>query len=215
MLPRSFIRRLLGLLVLASSLAAADAAYDPRLGEPFTVRERPSLGSDKASIVVVEFGSYKCSHCEEFQQRVFPVLNEQYVKTGQVQWFMVPSSDNPADPSSRIFAIGRCLHRQGKFWDNLEFLMTVSNKPPSFLNDLVAKNAAIDAEELNVCLQQRETRMIVAKDFEEFLALKIQGTPTFVIRKRKADGTHAEAIVRGMQPAEYFQKIFDDLAKVP
>jgi protein-disulfide isomerase len=199
--------------VSASTSPAKPDAFDPRLGPPFEVRDRPSLGSEKAPIVVVEFGSYKCSHCQEFLERSFPQINEQYIKTGKVQWFMVPSSDNPADPSGRIFAIGRCVQRQGKFWDQLGFLMTISNRPSSFLDDLVAKNPAIDSGELTFCLQDREIPRLVAKDFDEFRLLKIPGTPTFVVRKLKADGTRTEAVVRGYQTAEYFQRMFDELAK--
>src|SRR3954462_8021898 len=114
---------------LAASAAEKADAFEPRLGPPFEVRERPSLGSDKAAIVVVEFGSYKCAHCEEFHQRVFPELLEQYVKPGKVQWVMIPSSDDSGSQSSGIFAVGRCVQRQGKFWEQLEFLMKISNKP--------------------------------------------------------------------------------------
>jgi len=161
-------RRFLPLLLAFTAAFAAPEkkpAFDPRLGEPFEVRDRPSLGSDKASIVVVEFASYKCSHCWEFLQRSFPEINEQYIKTGKVQWFMVPSSDNPADPAGKIFAVGRCLQRQGKFWDQLEFLMTISNRPSTFLNDLIAKNPAIDSNQLAFCLQDREIPRTVAKYF--------------------------------------------------
>src|SRR5882757_8422813 len=153
-------------MVSASTSPAKPAAFDPRLGAPFEVRDRPSLGSDQAPIVVIEFGSYKCSHCWEFLERAFPQIEEQYIKTGKVQWFMVPSSDNPADPSGRIFAVGRCVQRQGKFWDQLKFLMTISNRPSSFLNDLIAKNSAIDVGELEFCLQDREIARTVAKDFD-------------------------------------------------
>jgi protein-disulfide isomerase len=211
-------RRFLPLvLALASAFGAPDktAAFDPRLGEPFEKRDRPSLGSDKAPIVVVEFGSYKCSHCWEFLERAFPQIDEQYIKTGKVQWFMVPSSDNPADPSGKIFAVGRCLQRQGKFWEQLNFLMMISNRPSSFLDDLVAKNPAIDSGELAFCLQDREIPRLVARDFDEFRLLKVPGTPTFFVRKLRADGTRTEAIVRGYQPAEYFQRLFDELAKTP
>ena len=214
--------KVLGLLLLValSAAVAADApatagAFDPRLGAPFVARERPSLGSDQAPIVVVEFGSYKCAHCQEFLERVFPELNEKFIKTGKVQWFLVPSSDNPADQSSRIFAIGRCASRQGKFWDTLSFLMSVSNRPSSFLNDLVAKNTALDAGELEVCLQQRDIRVLVERDFDEYRLLKVVGTPTFFIRKLRADGSRTETVVRGYNPAEYFQRIFDELAKAP
>src|SRR4051812_20365747 len=146
------------LFVLTGARPQAAEAFDPRLGDPFTVRERPKLGSDQAPIVVVEFGSYKCSHCEEFHDRVFPALNEHYVKAGKIQWFMVPSSDKSSDESGKIFAVGRCIYRQGKFWDTLGFLMTISNRPSSFLDDLIAKNTALDQTELGFCLQQREIR---------------------------------------------------------
>jgi len=43
----------------------------------------------------------------------------------------------------------------------------------------------------------------------------VPGTPTFFIRKLHADGTRTETIVRGYQPADYFQRIFDELAKTP
>ncbi len=196
-------------------LAFAAPETDPRLGAPFGKRARPSLGSEQAPIIVVEFGSYKCGHCEEFHQNVFPALKKGYVDSGKVQWFMVPTSDNPADQTGQIFLIGRCVEQQGKFWDQLQFLMTISRRPPSFLNDLVAKNSAINPEELTFCLQQRATRILVGKDFEDYHALKVVGTPTFVIRKLRADGTRAETTVRGYQPAEYFQRIFDELAKTP
>jgi len=204
---------LLALPVLA--FAAAPAKIDPRLGEPFTVRERPKLGSDQAPVVVVEFGSYKCGHCQEFHDRVFPELNEKYLKTGRVQWFLVPSSDNPADGGTKIFAVGRCVDRQGKFWDNLGFLMTISNKPSSFLDSVIAKNPSIDSGELGFCLQDREIRAQVDRDFDEYRLLKVLGTPTFFIRRLKADGTRTETIVRGYQPADYFGRIFDELAKTP
>ena len=202
-------------LAMAAAPAAKADAIDPRLGAPFEKRDRPSLGSNQAPIVVIEFGSYKCSHCYEFLENSFPTIEAQYIKTGKVQWFMVPSSDNPADPSGKIFAVGRCLQRQGKFWEQLGFLMTISNRPSSFLNDLIAKNSAIDAGELSFCLQDREIPREVARDFDEFHALKIPGTPTFIIRKLRADGTRTETMVRGYQPAEYFARIFDELAKAP
>jgi protein-disulfide isomerase len=215
-----FAMWLLPLMLIAPWLPAATPAakaddFDPRLGAPFEKRDRPSLGSAQAPIVVIEFGSYKCSHCEEFHERVFPELKERYVDSGKVQWFMVPTSDNGADESGRIFVIGRCIQRQGKFWDSLDFLMKISNKPPSFLDDLVSKNSAIDSGELAFCLQDRQTRLLVSRDFAEYHLLKVTGTPTFFIRMLRKDGTRTEAIVKGYQPAEYFQRIFDQLLKSP
>ena len=207
--------KLLLLLAAAPTLALAAPEIDPRLGPPFEKRDRPSMGSDQASIVVVEFGSYKCGHCQEFEEQVFPKLKELYINTGKVQWMLVPSSDNAADQSSRLFAVGRCAYRQGKFWDELDFLMTISNRPSSFLDDLIAKHPAINSGELAFCLQDRQIRLQVAKDFDEYQLLKVKGTPTFFIRKLRVDGSRTEATVRGLQTVEYFQKIFDELLKTP
>ena len=207
--------QLLLLLAAVPALAIAAPEIDPRLGAPFEKRDRPSMGSDHAQIVVVEFASYKCGHCQEFLEQVFPKLKELYVDSGKVQWMLVPSSDNPADPSSRIFAIARCVHRQGKFWDTLGFLMTISNRPSSLLEDLVKKNSAIDSGDLAFCMQDREIKRQVAKDFDEYQVLKVPGTPTFFIRKLRADGSRTETTVRGIQTAEYFQRIFDELLKSP
>lgn len=205
------------LVALASlvSLAAAAPETDPRLGPPFEKRERLKQGSDQAPIVVVEFGSYKCGHCYEFHERSFPELQAKFVETGKVQWFFVPCSDHPADSGGQIFLIGHCFAEQKKWWDQLGFLMTISRRPPSVLMGLVRKNPAIDLRQLDLCLQQPDTRVAVGRNFEEFQALKIPGTPTFVIRKLHADGTRTETIVRGYQPPEYFSRVFDELAKAP
>jgi predicted DsbA family dithiol-disulfide isomerase len=93
--------------------------------------------------------------------------------------------------------------------------MSISNRAPSFVTDLAKQNPATDADELGFCLQDREISRMVARDFDEYRLLNIQGTPTFIVRKLKADGTRTEAIVRGYQPAEYFQRIFNELAKTP
>ena len=207
--------KILLLLAVLPVLVLAAPEIDPRLGAPFEKRDRPSLGSDKAPIVVVEFVSFKCGHCQEFLEQVFPILKELYVDTGKVQWTMVPSSDNPADPGSRLFALARCIHRQGKFWEMLGFLMTISNRPSTSLDGLIAKNSAINSDELSFCMQDREIRRTVAKDFEEFQLLKVKGTPTFLIRRLNADGSRTETSVRGLQTVEYFQRIFDELLKAP
>jgi protein-disulfide isomerase len=206
---------LVGSLFLAAHSLVGANAFDPRLGAPFETRDRPTLGSNEAPIVVIEFGSYKCGHCEAFHREVFPQLKEQYITSGKVQWFMVPTSDDAADQSSRIFAIGRCVQRQSKFWNTLDFLMKIGHRPPSFLDDLVAKNPTIDSENLAFCLQDRQIRRVVDKDFEEYHLLKVTGTPTYIIRKLQADGSRTETTVKGYRPVEYFQKIFDELLKSP
>ena len=93
-------RWICALLVLAGASAAradAPAGFDPRLGAPFAVRERPSVGSEQAPVTVVEAGSPACGHCQAFHRRVFPELRDRYIAPGRVRWVTVGESGSAED----------------------------------------------------------------------------------------------------------------------
>jgi protein-disulfide isomerase len=196
-------------------VAPAESSYDERLGPGFEKRPRPMLGSDQAPVVVIEFASYTCTHYRLFHQRVFPTLNEQYIATGKVQWFIVPSSTDSAEEYSRIFAIGRCIDRQGKLWQTLDSLFALSKRPPSMLEELIGGDPAIDPSALAACVRERDTQKIVSADFQEFGRFHVFQTPTFIIRRLNASGTRTEARIPGLPTLEYFQRALDHFLKVP
>ena len=219
---RFFGWTLLALLGLASRSAAADgagvaAAKSPalRAGLPFELRDRPVLGSDAAGIVVVEVASFKCVHCRAFHNNVFPALRERYINSGKIQWFVLNASDDPSDQFAKIFALARCVSRQGKYWEMLDKLFEVAHRPPSFLEDLISKSPQIDPGDLDVCLRDRATRTAVGGDFAQYLKLKLKGTPSFLVWKFGADGQRTETIISGAETLAYFQRVFDELLKTP
>jgi protein-disulfide isomerase len=204
--------------ILAGMAAAApdpDSGFDPRLGKPFEVRDRPVFGSAKAPITFVEVISFKCAHCREYLERVYPTLKEQYVDTGKVRVVMINASDDPAEANSRIFAVGRCLNQQGKLWSQLNFMFKIASKPPSFYDDLLANNTAINGDDLAFCLQDRATRQLVIGDFAEYQHLEIHGTPTFFVSMMKASGERTKARIDGYEDLAFFQRVFDELLKQP
>jgi protein-disulfide isomerase len=188
-------------------------AIDPRLGSPFVLRDRPVYGSDKAPIVMVEVISYKCAHCRAYLERVYPEIKRQYVDTGKVQVMMINASDDPAESSAKIFAVGRCLNQQGKLWSQMDFMFQIASKPSSFLDDLIAQNPEINSDDLAVCLQDRVTRQKVAGDFAEYQRIEVKGTPAFFINRLNAKGQRTETRADGYEGFEYFQQVFDALLK--
>jgi len=194
---------------------AGAAEIDPRLGSPFELRQRPTLGSPKAPIVVVEVASYKCMYCQQFHRHVFPKLRETYIADGKVQWFLLPASLESGDEYAPVFPIGHCLDRQGKLWSLMDFLMENGGRPADVLEDAIAQHPEIDNESFQECEHAFSLRQIVARDFTECRELKLKGTPVFFIRKALANGQRAEATVQGYQSYEYFQKIFEQLLSRP
>ncbi|MSU68211.1 MAG: hypothetical protein EXS40_06480 [Opitutaceae bacterium] len=194
-----------------SGLRAAEA----RSGLPVELNGRPVVGVSTARILVVEISSFKCTHCRTFHEKVFPTLRKDYIETGKVQWVVVNASDDESEQYGKIFAIARCVHRQGKYWEMLDGLFSVGHRAPSVLESLIAKSPLLDRGELEICLNDREVRVAVAGDFAHTKRLKIKGTPTFVISKWEANGQRTETSIAGAQTLEYFRRILDELLKTP
>ena len=188
---------------------------DPRLGPALARRERPVLGSATAPIVVIEVSSFRCAHCRDFHERIFPVLRSRYVDTGKVQWVVLNASDDPSEQFAPIFQVARCALRQEKYWEVKERLFEAAGRPFSFVANLVKKSPQIDGGALDQCLGERGVRNAVAADFAEYARLKVQGTPTFLIRKIGADGRVVETTIAGAQTLDYFQRVVDELLKTP
>jgi protein-disulfide isomerase len=219
-LPRGGPRRLAvlvgwgTLLLLKVAVATAtgvEGGHDPRLGPPFAQRDRPSLGSERAAVVVVEISSFKCSHCRAFHEQTFPRLREQYIASGRVQWVLLNAADDPAEEFSPVFPLARCALRQGKFWEVLDALFQAGNRGPSLQRDLIAKHPLLDRSALADCERDRMVRQEVAADFAEYRALLVRGTPTYLVQAAGRDGARTRVTIAGAQSLEYFQRVLDEV----
>ena len=135
--------------------------------------------------------------------------------TGKVQWVVLNASDDPSEEFAPIFQVARCALRQEKYWEVKERLFDAAGRPFSFVANLVKKSPQIDGGALDQCLGERGVRNAVAADFAEYARLKVQGTPTFLIRKTGADGRVVETTIAGAQTLDYFQRVVDELLKTP
>jgi protein-disulfide isomerase len=190
-------------------------AAERRAGMPIEVGDRPVLGVATAALLVVEISNFKCSQCRSFHEKVFPTLRKDYIDTGKIQWVVVNASDDESEQYGKIFALARCAHRQGKYWDLLDGLFSVAHRAPSVLEELVAKSPLIDRAALEICLRDRSVRSAVTNDFADAARLKIRGTPTFVVSKAGADGQRTEVTIAGAQSLDYFRRAFDALLSKP
>lgn len=202
-------------LALMCGLVHASSPADLRLGAPFTQRERAVLGAETASVVVIEFSSFNCTHCRTFHEEIFPKLRQRYIETGKVQWVIINASNEAADQSSPVFLVARGALHQGKYWELVDQFYQVGLRPPEALAALIANRTTTGGQDLAESLHDPTVRDAVAADFAEYAALKIRGTPTFLLRKRGRDGRWTRAIIEDIQPLGYFQRVLDSLSKEP
>lgn len=50
------------------------------------IENQPSIGEPDAAVSIVEFGDYKCPACKAWGERIFPMLEEDFIKTGKAQF---------------------------------------------------------------------------------------------------------------------------------
>jgi len=198
-------------------IAAAHAAplFDPRLGAPLTVRARPTLGSDQAPLVVIEVASFQCPHCQEFRADTFPALDAQYIRTGKVQWVAINAAPDAETARQPVFAIGKCLDRQQRYAAFADLLFPNSERTPAQIIALLTARGGLDLPALNVCLRDPAIAKEIDADFADYQKLKITGTPTFILRKRRQSGAWSGARIVGNLPLDYFQRTFDMMLKLP
>ena len=144
------------------------------------------MGSDKASVTVIEYASMTCSHCAHFNEVTFPELKKRYIDTGKVRFifrefpldslaaaaFMLARCTGESD-SSKYFAMVDILFRQQRAW-------AVEKPLPPLL--AVAKQAGFTQQTFDACLaNQKVLDGIESIRQRAATTFKVQSTPTFFI----------------------------------
>ncbi len=205
-----------GLLSFALRAAGGEGAdIDSRLGPPFAQRPRATLGSETASVVVIEFSSFRCTHCRVFHDEVFPKLRAQYIDTGKVQWVIVHASNQAADQASPLFLAARGALQQERYWSVAPTLYVAGLGPASTLAKLLTETPPTGGAALAASLQDAAVREAVAADFADYAKLGLRGTPTFLLRKLGRDGKWSRGIIEDTQPLSYFQRTLDGMLARP
>lgn len=154
------------------------------------------LGEPDAPVQLVIYGDFQCPHCKNFDDRDFPPIIENFVKTGEVrvEWRPLPiisgNADIPlgsADNESVQTAEGAmCAADQDQFWPYSEALYAAQGNPNSgvFADQMLKRTAEeldLDMEAFNECLDSGEKQDDVIAFREEAVELGATGTPTFLI----------------------------------
>jgi protein-disulfide isomerase len=167
-------------------------------------------GNPDAPITVVEFSDFQCPFCQRHTLNTQPILDEQFVDTGDVRWifkhFPVQSTHPFAFPAA-IFA--QCVGEQGKFWEAHDLLFqrmsewAGSNQETVFGE--IAAELGVDTEQLAACRADSAIEQKVQNDLIEGSQF-VQGTPTFVVIYNNQG-----RLIPGALPADQFTDALNQL----
>lgn len=174
----------------------------------------PTLGDDSAKVAIVEFTDFQCPFCADYHRRTFVQLNEEYVKTGKVQYisrnFPLPAHMLAEKAAEAVL----CAGDQGKYWEARDRLF--ANQQAL---DLANMSTHAEALNLNVslfdeCLKAGKHASTVQNDLADAKILNIQGTPSFFIGYAEVGDPsriHAVRLLTGDLPFREFQNAINEL----
>jgi protein-disulfide isomerase len=164
-------------------------------------------GDPDAPLKVIEITDFGCGYCRRFNQGTFPVLLDEFVETGRVEWKFVPFVLGMFPNGDKAALAGECAGEQGNeaFFAMRDLLFSsqagwrAAEDPNDFFTGL-AEDAGLDTDSFSGCLIDERRAEKVELNNRLGKALGVQGTPLFII---------GGIPVPGAQPLEQFRRIFE------
>lgn len=185
------------------------APQTPKFADFQVPNGAPRLGSDTASVTVVEFSDFQCPFCSRFQQLVYPQLKTDYIDTGKVS-FVYQDFAFLGEESRLAGQAAKCAGDQGKFWEYHDYLFGHQNgeNEGAFATKNLktfARNLKLNTVEFGSCLDSGKYAAAVDAETKSGKDIGVTGTPTVLVNGQ---------IIVGAQPYDSFKQAIDEaLAK--
>ncbi len=190
----SFTRRTIAAACAAFALVACGSANGDNTGPGkasaggnVTEAGIHFLGEADAPIVIEEFASVTCVHCQTFHDNVKPVLDE-YIEAGLVRFDFHDFPTPPSDLAVAGFAVARCAG-DGRYFDVLDDLFAnrsglirayQAGQPGPALG-AIAERHGLDQDAYEACLSNEDIFRKITEIVAEGENRGVRSTPTFFI----------------------------------
>lgn len=143
----------------------------------------PEVGNPKASVTVVEFFDYNCGYCKRALKEVQAVLAED---TDVRFVFKDMPILSPASQTAAYWSLA--AHRQGKYFDFHQKVMTSGNAISEDSLTAIATELGLDIEQMKKDAADPQVAQTVMQNIQVATELGIRGTPAFIINDRVIGG---------------------------
>lgn len=163
------------------------AAYTG-LEQGFTSEGYPRLGRADAPIVVEDFSSFACPHCETLHESQIKSLLDS-VADGHVQIIFKPVISIGGDYAEDGARAALCAGQQGKFWEMNDIVFYWRSRYS--INDFRLEKAAaeidLNADDLKACYDSDSSEDLLRRSQGEFRSLGLTGTPSVYVDGQKLE----------------------------
>lgn len=179
---------------------------------PISIAGKAAMGASTARVAIVTYSDFECPYCGVAARTMIPTLIREYVEPGKVILVFkhLPLPSHTLATGAAVAA--GCAREQGKFWPMHDRLF---EQPPKLADDdlrSAAGQIGLDLNQYDACRSAGASLKDVEADRSEAAALKITGTPTFILGTIERDGrVRAREVVSGAKPITTFRTLLDRL----
>ena len=151
------------------------------------------IGAKQPIVTIVEFSDYECPHCRAAHKNVRALVAKYPARVRLVHRHLPldmachPGLSRPFHAHACRFAeAAECAGLQGQFWEMNDALFSVQDTTKSFDVEPVelAVRLGLDRSKFSRCLSSHAARKRVSRDVADSMALRLNGTPSFLIGDR-------------------------------
>lgn len=202
----SLTRRVFSALALTATLAvAACGGGDAPAGEGQTRFERGAdrgIGSGDAPLTLTEYASVACPHCAAFHEEVWPMLEDDYIETGQVRFVFREMITGSPQFAIAGFALAHCVPEE-RYFDMIDILFQQQRaifnaaRTPGGAREqylAISRSMGLSEDQFNACLTDQAINAQIIANHEQALSDGIDTTPRFLfngelLEARRAAGS--------------------------
>ena len=166
-------------------------ALGSKKAELFAQAGDPEAGNPKGDVTVVEFYDPRCPYCRKMLPGIDALLAKD--KNIRLVYKDIPVLGAPSVLESRAIV---AAHQQGAYLKMQAALMSNPAQPDDDMIADVAKSIGIDPAKLKADMKSQATTARIKANLELAHALKVTGTPTFVV---------GETVIPGMVDASQLE----------
>lgn len=158
-------------------------------------------GNADAPVWVIIVSDFQCPYCKQWHDQTYPVVRDEYVKTGKARIAYVNfplNSHAQAWPSAEA---AMCAGAQGKFWEMQDAIFDTQERwtgspTHAALFDSLAVRTGVDIARWRGCVKSGEMKEIIRADQQRASSAGVRSTPTFLIGNELLAGAHPIASFR-------------------
>ena len=160
-----------------------------------TLDGHPWIGAKRPVLTIEEFSDYQCPYCLKGHDKMRKLVQQHPDRVRLVH------RNHPLDQACneqikrpfhphacRYAAMAVCAQTLGRFWEANDLLFSRGRERTPVTVEELAQASGIKVDRLAECLKGEQTHRRIDQDLEAGRALKIRGTPTYVIGEHSYPG---------------------------